>query len=660
MAATDKKIFTAFWEIEKPARFYYLALAVFCFIVYANTIPNHYGLDDYLVTNHHPVVEKGLAGWYEIFTTNYISENGIYVDYRPLVKAGFALEFALFGWNPHWSHLINILLYAFACCLLLKLLLMLFPQQSVSILFTGMLLYAAHPVHTEVVASLKSRDELLMLIFVSLSSIAFVQFSENHSKQQFILALFFFFCALLSKITGIPFIVLIPVMCFIKSKHSKTALFIFAALVLLTACYYAALISLLPGMARPYEYVETPLPYLNNISLKFGTAFYSLGYYVWLLFAPVQLSFYYGINYIELKNLFSLLPLISVTIYTALLAAAIYFWRKNVFVSFCLLFYLVQISLAANLVLPMPGIVGERVLLVASLPFCLLVSLLFSKAGYRPANKKKTNVSKGLLLFRNSYLSLALTGGLLLFYSYTTIARNADWKDTITLFEADMPHLANSAKANYMMAKEVRRLYRTDKNLSAEKLQTESAKAIHYYQQAINAYPQYALAMEELGTLYAVELRNISMAIPLFEKAFAIDSTLWRSANNLGMAYQMTKDTAMAIHWYEQSLLAKSGNVKVLEELAKLYYLKGEKQKALACNDSIMRLMPNSYLPYYNYAIYYMLEGDTASAVKYFEQDIARGEKEKFPFSFLIRHYLNQRDTANALRIRNLKPRFSH
>lgn len=660
MAATEKKYFTAFWEIEKPIRFYYLVLAVFCFALYANTIQNNYGLDDYLVTNHNPLIEKGIAAWPEIFTTNYIAENGIYVDYRPLVKASFALEYSLFGWTPHLSHLINVLLYALACCLAFKLLLLLFQERSITVLFTGMLLYAAHPVHTEVVASLKSRDELLVLIFVLLSSIAFVQFAIKPDKRNLLLGLLFFFCSLLSKITGIPFIVLIPVMYFIKSNRAKSAFFIFSALALLTVLYYLVLVSWLPGMARPYEYVETPLPYLNDFSLKFGTAFYSLGYYLCLLIAPVQLSFYYGINYIELKNLVSLLPMVSIVTYVALLVATVYYHKKNVFISFCLFFYLVQISLAANLVLPMPGIVGERVLLAASLPFCLLVAYVFHQLFYHPSRKKKTNTAPHYFLFRSSYLSLALIACLLLFYSYTTIARNADWKDTITLFEADMPHLQKSAKANYMMAKELRRLYRTDKNLSAEKLQTESTKAIHYYNQAISAYPRYATAMEELGTLYAVEQRNISMAIPLFEKAFAIDSTLWRSANNLGMAYQMTKDTSTAIHWYKKSLQAKPGNVKVLEELAKLYYLKGEKQNALACNDSIMRLMPDSYLPYYNYAIYYMLEGDTANAVKYFEQDIARGEKEKFPFSFLIRHYLHLRDTGNALRIRNLMPRISH
>jgi hypothetical protein len=54
-----------------------------------------------------------------------------------------------------------------------------------------------------------------------------------------------------------------------------------------------------------------------------------------------------------------------------------------------------------------------------------------------------------------------------------------------------------------------------------------------------------------------------------------------------------------------------------------------------------------------------MLEGDTINAVRNFEQDIRLGEPELFPYKFLFQYYLQQRDTANALRVRNSAPRKS-
>lgn len=662
-------LFTGSFNIQKQPAYFYGLLVAFCFILYGNTIPNNYSIDDHLVTNHNKVVEKGFSGLYEIFTTNYISESGIYLDYRPIVKATFAVEYTLFGWNPHISHAINILLYALGCCLILSVLLKLFGKEYFTVLYMGMLLYAAHPIHTEVVASLKSRDEILVMIFIFSSALYFIKYAETTNTRYAIAGFAFFLLSLLSKISGIPFIVLTPVMMFIKNKNIKAAIATGVFLAILTVAYYATLIALLPGLARPYEYVETPLPYLNDWGLRLGTAFYSLLYYIKLLAAPIQLSFYYGVNYIALQPLLSGWPIISILVYTGIALAFIYTWKRSQLLSFMLLVYLAQISMVSNIIMPMPGIVGERVLFIASLAFCVLVAWGINKLGVKPAiqtaavkaNQKKEaakQVNTSLQLSGN-YLQATILLVVLVFYAFETWGRNTAWKDTITLFEADMPHLTESAKANYMMAKEVRRLYRIDPQLTQAKLDSESAKAIHYYNQAIKAYPQYGMALEELGMIYAVELRNNSMAIPLFEKAFAADSSLWRSATNLGKAYQMSGDTASAINWYKKAVQANRENGKALVELGKLYYLQGEKAKALATNDSLIALTPNSPLPYYNYGVYYMLEKDTAKAVQYFEENIRRGEKEKFPYVFLIKYYLQQGDTGNALRVRNIIPQIS-
>ncbi len=654
------------FNIQKQPLFYYILLVAFCFIVYGNTIPNEYSLDDHLVTNHNKLVEKGFGGLYEIFTTNYISDSGVYLDYRPLVKATFAIEYALFGWNPHMGHIINILLYALGCSLILRLLLTVFGKQYFTVLFTGVLLYAAHPTHTEVVASLKSRDEILVMIFIFLSAIYFVKYTETGLRKHVLWGGAFYVLSLLSKISGIPFIVLIPAMMFIKGSSLKKAGAVAGLLAAITVLYYAALLTLLPGLARPYEYVETPLPYLHDFSIQVGTAFYSLLYYIKLLAAPYQFSFYYGINYIELQSFGSLWSLVSFVIYLGIALATVFTFKRNRIISFMLFFYLAQISMASNLVLPMPGIIGERVLFIASLPFCVLLAWAINRllnhtteVTIASKDKKQKDNSSLVLPLAVNKSQLAVILLILVFYSYNTIARNTAWKDTITLFETDMPHLEKSAKANYMTAKEIRRMYRTDRNLNKAALDSQAAKAIYYYNRAIAAYPQYAMALEELAMTYAIELDNSSMAIPLFEKAYNADSTLWRSASNLGKAYQMSGDTATAISWYEKSVKAKPDNARALVELGKLYYLKGEKKKALATNDSLLVYNPDSNLPYYNYAIYYMLEGDTTSAVKYFEEDIRRGEKERFPYVFLVKHYLQTGDTGNALRVKNFMPRVS-
>lgn len=639
----------------KPLRFWYGVIVAFCFILYGNTVWNEYGLDDNLVTNHNVLVAKGVSGLYEIFTTNYVVDEKFQLDYRPLTKASFALEYALFKWNPHISHFINIALYALSCVLLLQVMLAVFGFENFRWILIGTLLYAAHPIHTEVVASLKNREEIFVLLFTLLATQQFLKFTDKANYKYWVFGLLLFLLALLSKISALPFVASIPLLLFysqqrksVKSIWRNTAI-AGVALVVLSGVYYTVVISSLPGFARPYEYVETPIPYLNNVSDKFGIAFLSLWWYIKLLFIPYPLSYYYGISYVPILPATSLLPIVSLLIHAGIFMAALFYWTRQRIVSMLLLFYLVQIAMYSNLVLPLAGVVAERALFFSSVSFTFLLAYVIMHL----LKYKKSTSYEWLIRLQLSLTASIALAVVLICYSTLTIVRNFDWKDTITLYKADIGHLQNSAKANFMIAKEVRRLYRNDKALTKESLDLQSAEAAKYYRQAISAYPQYAQAMEALGTIYLTERSNMSEAIPLFEQAYGLDSTLWRSAFNLGRYYQMQKQPETALLWYNRALIAKPGYLRALIEAAKLNYSTGNKARALALNDTILQYYPTSFVPYYNFGMYYMLEGDTTKAVKHFEEDIARGEPEKFPYSFLMRHYLQLRDTMNAVRVRN-------
>jgi len=637
------------------SKWVYAWLVAVCFAVYANTLLNEYGLDDHLVTNHHSQIEKGFSGLYEIFTTNYISEGDLHLDYRPLIKASYAIEYGLFGWNPHISHLLNILLYGLGVVLLFQVLMLVFGAEYFSAILVGTMIYAVHPIHTEVVASLKNRDEIFVLIFALLSARVFLS-AKSIRPNTLLLGGVCFLLALMSKISALPFLVSIPLLVFWKNRQPKTALLIFAVLGLLTAFYFATIISLLPGFARPYDYVETPFPYLSSWSLQLGTAFYTLLIHLKLLIFPFPLRFYYGYGLVELHPLLSIWPIISVVAYVCLTIGAFYLFRKKPFVSFVLFFFLIQISLYSNFVLPLAGMVAERGLFFASVSFALAIGFLlqyfFKKA---PEGKQNTSI----VYFGLSKIGLGVLSTLMLMYCATTLLRNQDWRTTISLFEADSKYVVGSARANYMIAKEIRRIYRTDAKLTPAQLTTESDRAIAYYELALKAYPDYPEAIEELASVYAIERKDLVNAVPLFERAFLLDTTRYKSAYNIGYAAIKRQDEPLAKVWFERAVKANPKHDRSLVELAKLYYKNGEKNKALACNDTLAKYYPNIALPYYNYGVYYMLEGDTPKAVQNFEQDIRLGESEIFPYQFLFQFYLQQRDTANALRVRNSAPRKS-
>lgn len=145
--------FLIFFKKHKYSLFF-LAIA---FVFYGNTIPNEYSLDDPLVIQDNPKVHQGIKGIPLILRSPYFEEEGNTYGYRPLPQITFALEYEIWGENPHISHLVNLLLYALILILLFIILKRILQKYNLLFPFLITLLFAGLPIHTEVIASLKNR-----------------------------------------------------------------------------------------------------------------------------------------------------------------------------------------------------------------------------------------------------------------------------------------------------------------------------------------------------------------------------------------------------------------------------------------------------------------------------------------------------------------------
>ncbi|MBK7030325.1 MAG: glycosyltransferase family 39 protein [Bacteroidales bacterium] len=188
-----------------------IILFAFAFVLYGNTLKNGYSLDDLYVTYNNPVVKQGIKAIPKIFTSLYININAeeggsMNFGYRPVAKAMFAVEHEIFGDNPGPSHLINIIFYGINILLLFILLRRLLPKHNPWFPFIISLLWAAHPLHTEVVASLKNREEILSFIFGILSILFFLNYIRKHSAWYILAGAFAFLLSLISKPGTLPLI----------------------------------------------------------------------------------------------------------------------------------------------------------------------------------------------------------------------------------------------------------------------------------------------------------------------------------------------------------------------------------------------------------------------------------------------------------------------
>ncbi len=205
---------------------YPLIIFLFSFLLYFNAINNDYNLDDELVTKQHKLTSQGITAIPKIFTSPYYSDDmGYAFDYRPIVHTSFAIEHQLFGESAKVSHFFNIFFYSLLC-LILYFVLLNFPRVSSLFAFCASVLFTAHPLHTEIVCSIKNRDEIFSLLFALLALFAALKYQKGDSghwkinikySSRYIpfniwlpITCLFFLSSLLSKFSGVSFAIIIP------------------------------------------------------------------------------------------------------------------------------------------------------------------------------------------------------------------------------------------------------------------------------------------------------------------------------------------------------------------------------------------------------------------------------------------------------------------
>ncbi|HNQ68554.1 MAG TPA: tetratricopeptide repeat protein [Bacteroidales bacterium] len=211
---SSKKVKQTSNQLKSNKYIYYFVIAVLGFLLYGQSVNNDFNIDDDYVYENHELVQKGIAGIPEIFTSRYNTRDEQYFGYRPLTIAIYAIEYEFFGSNPHTAHFFNIVYYIICCSLLFYFLNILFekkyPQNYLWISFLIVLIFQTHAIHTEVVLSLKNREEIISLIFGLLATIFSLKYFQSRKILPLILSVIMLSLAFLAKESAVIFVILIP------------------------------------------------------------------------------------------------------------------------------------------------------------------------------------------------------------------------------------------------------------------------------------------------------------------------------------------------------------------------------------------------------------------------------------------------------------------
>lgn len=463
------------------------AILVFaiCFVAYGNTVGNGYAYDDAVVITENKFTSQGVRGIPDIFTRNTFA--GSYEDvpllerYRPLSLASFAVERDLFGANPHVGHFFNVLLFALDTWLLLVLLRRLIAhhpdvESLRPVPLLAALLFAVHPVHTEIVANIKGRDEILVLAG-ALSAMIFVLKSLDGQRLKYLaLAFLAFTIALFSKENAITFLAVVPLGLFIFRKEKATGhLISLLPFALASVAFLMVRGLVLTGTAGSVSGDILTDPFaLASRSQRFATVFFSLGAYLKLLLFPHPLTIDYHLFHIKLMDWGHPAVGLSMAAYLALVATAVWGLRKRSVIAFGILFYLATLSLVSNLPFSTGTFMSERFMFVPSVGFVIVMARLFSSP----------RIARAL---PGRYAKVALAA-LLLLGAGKTISRNAVWKDDFTLLTTDARTSEGSVKAN--MAAAVAYLTEASRPERESLGQDYRARGLEHAKQAVSAYEQ--------------------------------------------------------------------------------------------------------------------------------------------------------------------------
>lgn len=437
-----------------------LALGLAVLLAYANSLDAGWVLDGDLLIRQAPRVHE--ARWsnvVDILTTDYWSPGNSTGNYRPVTTLSYMLNWAVLGNGdrPQGYHWVNLLLHWANAVLVYAVSLRVLGLARRAAFFVA-LLFATHPIATEAVTNIVGRADLvsaasvlggLLLYFKAtraatgparflwLSALGAVEFLGLLSKENAIV--------LVAAVVLYDLVFRLDLTAARGAEPPASRLWSFArtgwvallpplaALWLIRAQVY--------GATPPTEtdFGRNPLAALDPWTARL-TALKVVGRSFWLLAWPRTLCPDYSVDAVPLfgwqwltwQDAQALLAFLGVA---AALLVAVKLRGRAPAASYYLLFLLVAVLPTSNLLFPIGALMAERFLYLPLFGFCGCLVLAAEALAERIGSIRAPAPRDGPA--RHGGPRAVAHGGLALLavvYGARTVARNADWRDELTLW----------------------------------------------------------------------------------------------------------------------------------------------------------------------------------------------------------------------------------
>jgi len=506
------------------------ALVAITWVIFGQTLGHQFvNYDDllYVVENQH--IRAGLS-WHGILWafTQVHSQN-----WHPLTSMSHMLDCQLFGLQPGWHHLVNVLLHSAGAVLLFLAL-----QQMTGALWPSTFtaaVFAIHPLHVESVAWIAERKDVLSGVFFMLTLLAYVRYVHEPAIGRYVTMSILFGCGLLSKsmLVTLPIVLLFldywPLDRFGNSRSTITKLF--AEKIPLFALSIGSCLATL--LAQNFALGST-----EHLPLKWRITNAIVTYldYIRQMFWPVDLVPFYihPENRLPIPYL-----LVSAIILVAITGIAFARRRKNPYILVGWFWYIVMLTPVIGII--QVGLQGRADRYTYLPQIGLYIALVWLIRDLMKSWRQREIVLAAA--------TIVLCGLSILSWKQTT-----HWRDTETLWSHALTITPDSDVAHAGLA-----------GILLVRGQTDAA--IWHYERALSLRDGNVAAHYGLAIALAQE-RKVDPAIAHFQKALSIQPDNIQVSNYLGALFANKGELSSAIAAWRQTLSFDADNADAAGSLA--------------------------------------------------------------------------------------------
>jgi tetratricopeptide (TPR) repeat protein len=559
--------------------------------------------------------------------------------YRPLVTLSFWLDLNVSHANPHWFHVVNLLLYALAATAV-SLVLWELLRSGVWVLLGG-LLFAAHSSHVESVVFVSGRTDIMLTLFTGVAAFALLRSFRKRNRWWWLAVLPAFGCALLSKETAVLFPLLVSLApLLIGARYDRRYWLLVLATVAVVAGYF-----LLRSAAVP-----VPIPFERGTGVwgRLAAIANTFGLYVRMFFWPFKHHVWY-----QASSTSSVSPLNVALALLFVISAPLLARRCRLAPTLWGYAWTVAFLLPVVSIVSLGPLAAERLLLLPSAGIVMILMTLLSRvvASRSPARR---------IAGAGVALVIVLLGA-------DSMMHTRVWKNNETLFTA-MIHEVPDAPGGYAnLADEIAearpdsalalhyRALRLDSNyvhshLHAAVLLSNKGDlrgAIQHLRIARKLVPNSDMVLNNLALAFS-DAGEVDSALATIDRAIAVQhggsAVLHLNRANVLVAAGRTDEAAdelrralaldSTVLWartmladmlekqgqYDSAIILMQGEIRYrpsatgFSYLGDLFISKGDTARAEESYDQALRLDPNYLTPLYNLAALSAVRGDLAAA----------------------------------------------